>query len=333
VINKLEDKEIYLDRCVTLLNFALTAIGFAKNQQKDAKAEAKDGKKTAVGMFLENNAEARDFWSGQFGDKILVTWDSMAAAMTKTKAFGPMDKESLFVMQLQLDENKDGNISLYEFANFVGTNKLLDALEAAAGSEAVSVIKEKQKAAMKTPEKKDTNLKSPQDKKVTAAAKVSFDSGKAGPLPNLIWIDPNPQNNKAIRDKCETKGLTVLCVDTAKDAIAYLEGEEQSHPKVDRQDKALLRNSKLRFMSNNKIYSMEQDFSDMSAAEELIRFLRKKRSQAPVLIYCGYTLPKAKKFLEDGKYPLCTATDKAPEAEEYACGGHCDWAVLEPRSP
>jgi hypothetical protein len=315
---------------VTLLNFALTAIGFTKNNLKE-QADAKDNKKKSpVAMFLETNKEAYDFWSRQFGDKILVSWDDMSAALIKSKAFGEMDKESLFVMQLQLDENKDGNISLYEFANFVGTNKLTEALELAAGSEAVSKIKKPEPSTPKSPQQKDLK---PPEKKLNANGKPSFDNGKLGPLPNLIWVDPNPGNNSTIVDKCKQKGLVVLQVDTAKDAIAYLEAEEQSHPKADRQEKAVLRSNKLRCLSNNKIYSMEKDFSDMSAAEELIRFLRKKRSQVPVLIYCGYTLPKAKKFLEDGKYPLCYATDNTNEAETYATGGHCDWAVIEPRSP
>jgi len=339
VYDKLMDKETYLDRCVTLINFSITAIRFAKEHHtpNSPKPEMKDSNgnpiKTAVTMFLENNEEAALFWHNYFGEKICVAWSDMAAAVTKSKAFGEMDQESLFVLQLQLDENKDGNISLYEFANFVGTNKLADALVQAAGSESADVIKAQAQAqnGKKPTPLSPTTPKPKAELKVNGAGKSPAKSVGSGPLPDLIWVDPNPVHNAEIVKKLEVKGHRVLQVPTSKDAITFLEGEEQQWPKMERQEKALLRSTTLRCLSNNKIYKMEEEFSTMSAAEELIRFLRKKRSPVPVLIYCGYTLPGAKKFLADGKYPLCNATDNAPEAEAYATFGKADWAVLEPK--
>ncbi len=222
---------------------------------------------------------------------------------------------------MAVDHNKDEVITIYEFAKFAQPTL----------AEAVAAIKT-------IPDSKSTYhiphttyhpyLPSAVTALIlTACCAVSIHAdppteADAKTPCNVLWCDPNltdPANKKLIADAAK-KGSVVMQVPSAKDGIEYLTLNSD-----------LMFVDSFRVISSNAIYtdgdkklSMQEVLdAKMSAAEDIIRFLRQKRSFTPVLIYCNYTYPQAEKISKN--YKITRATKDVVEATAYASGAEQKW--------
>lgn len=306
IVKELQSQEEMLHKAMVILTTSMTAANLSLASAAAAAAAAniseEEKKMSPVRMILGASEDACKFWTTHFGEEAAsVSWSQFEEALKKAGVYATLNEEDLVVIRLYLDENKDGSITTYEMAKWVGSGSLKEALD-----------RDKKAAAG--------------DAKTTAAGEPGVAAGTGEgeegepPLPDLIWVDPHPENNEDIIADCVKRRLTVVCVDTAADATAIFKAKPE-----------LLRSQTVRCITNNYKWELngegEKKDANLSAAEELIRFLRRRRSNIPVLIYCGSTYDLAQAFLKADPvaYRNCRATRDYADAEKFAFLGARAW--------
>lgn len=320
ITKELLTQEEHLHKAVVLLNTGMSTLNLnsATLAAAAANISEKEKKDALVDLILGKTADARPFWTNHFGPDVpSVAWAKFEDAVKSAgDVFGTPNAEDMDVIRLCLDEDKDGTIAIWELAKWVGAGTL---------REAVYRDKEAAKA-----EAKVTASGEPGEPCAVVSVAMAPPASPAraegeeadSPLPDIIWVDPHPDNNEDIIQDCvEKKGLAIACVDTAKEAIEIFKANRE-----------LLHSPTLRCISNNYKWELDvegksQKESKLSAAEELIRFLRRSRSNIPVLIYCGRTYDHAQAFIK-AEPRICRrvrATQEYEDAEQFAFVGPVGW--------
>ncbi|KAF8875454.1 hypothetical protein BD779DRAFT_1678254 [Infundibulicybe gibba] len=218
--------------------------------------------KNAPGQVPENNQfefcpvqnqDVFKFWRDYVGAKAWATSDRFAEAL-KQKFGNTLNEDACQLLTFCVDELRVGGVSLSSLERFVGNGTV---------SSAVERFMELELATRK------------------------LEPSQNGSLPLLVWVDDNPANNVREIAFAEGQGINVVpCVSTA-DAKAWIIKNEDF---LRAHDAA----HSIRFISDNT--RLESDpvsepglspYYNITAGENITRFLRGRSLHAPVLIYCG----------------------------------------------
>ncbi|OCH92759.1 hypothetical protein OBBRIDRAFT_410484 [Obba rivulosa] len=116
-------------------------------------------------------------------------------------------------------------------------------------------------------------------------------SGPVNPL--LVWVDDNPDYIEKEVENATRLGITVYSLPSTAAAKAWIDANQEMLWEAEAAHR-------LRFISDN--YRMETgrergDFLNLSAGETILRYLRGRLFAAPVLIYCGASIPTTRYVL------------------------------------
>jgi len=124
--NDLAELKGHQDKLKTLCPILSLAISTSQqNNRLPASAGADLG---FDALRLIQNEEAKKFWAHHFGPKTFkVTWSQFRAAFEHE--FKDQRSADIGLLRQQLDRNNDGDVDIYELANFTGTLNLLDSFK------------------------------------------------------------------------------------------------------------------------------------------------------------------------------------------------------------
>jgi len=247
-----------------------------------------EGKRQSVIDTLLDVKDARDFWKTNFGSEMSVTTSRFLEVASRQFA---LDADTVNALELAVDHNKDGSITIYELGKFS-----FPTLTAA-----ISAVKTVPAT--------------------TAGITMHNDAKEAGV--NVLWCDPNPQNNKVECQAAADRNIVIKQVESAKEGIAWLSEEGNS---------AYLHAQNFRIICNNALYGVPEGVklseseiknAKMSASEDIVRFLRARRSNVPVLVYCNFTYPQAEEVCK--RYRRVKATKSKPECVNFLTMSPISW--------
>jgi len=120
--------------------------------------------------------------------------------------------------------------------------------------------------------------------------------------PVLLWIDDFPENNEDMVKYAQDNGVTVIPLQSTTAAKQWI----FEHPKV------LEVKDKVRIITDN-VRNGANTVLDLNAGEDIIRFVRSRRSAVPILVYCG-DINYAKYV---AKYKQCSAANEGSTCQDF----------------
>lgn len=249
---------------------------------------------------LLTDKEALVFWERYFPEKAEVKPTSMFVDKfieyhnLKDKVTD-VTREAL---QLALDENHDGVLTLYEFENFVKQ----------AGGMQVAI-----KTLILDPEKPTGDVK--ENSMMGGHQEVDFEEAKVECDFNILWAIPNyTDSDKAVAANALAAGYKTKILSSAAQCCDFLQ-----IPKV----QLYIRQNadRVRIMTHNHDYSPKFDmYSNGLAGEQVVKRMRRLRLAVPLLIYCNQTIHLANETVNKfGKTGKVYATNKVSVATDFAC--------------
>jgi len=192
--------------------------------------------------------ETQQFWSVNFGETIYaVKWPDLEKALI-AKYRDYVDSAMLCDLQLRLDNLKTGFISCHRLSEFCGQETL---------SKRLSEYKEN--AAPVTV----TSLSPQQDRLY---------------FPLLLWVDDYPDHNTTELAHAKDKNICTVVVNTTAEAKQWI----INHPTI----MDIKEPHRVHIITDNAREGKGTTL-DINAGEDIIRFVRGRRSTVPVLVYCG----------------------------------------------
>jgi len=117
--NYLSELKRHQEKLKTLCPILSLAITAGQQNKKDGDGQGFDA------LRLLQNYETKNFWAHHFGPKTFkVTWSRFLAAFEHE--FGMQDQLNKERLRKRLDRNRDGDVDIYELANFTGSSSLRD---------------------------------------------------------------------------------------------------------------------------------------------------------------------------------------------------------------
>lgn len=236
--------------------------------------DRKEATQAAIPSALDflKHEETKKFWKEFFGTAVFaVSWPELEKALNANYP-DFIDSDMLCDLHLLLDNLNFNSISCHRLSEFCGSEPL---------SRRLSEYKEKAKA---TP---------------TSAPPPSPQSDHVF-YPLLLWVDDNPENNFTEHEHAKKRGVCVVALNSTAAAKQWI----INHPDV----MDIEEEHKIHFITDNAREGKDTVL-DINAGEDMIRFVRGRRSPAPILVYCGdlnYT-----KYVS--KYKGCRAVNKRVE--------------------
>jgi len=216
-----------------------------------------------------HNEDVRKFWSEEFGEDVLFVPHALFSSAIRHWIKGDLNSTVCDDLALRIDEFAIGGVTQSSLDKFAGSQKL----------EAAILDLEDQLHTPHRPKSRQTHR--------SKWMKPS--------RPWLIWIDDVPSHNKKEILHAEKKlGVKVFSFPSTASVKAWIDANET---RVREQDAA----GCLRFVSDNTRWELRSrwqrgtgagsSFLDLSAGETILRFLRGRGYNAPVLVLCDLSLP------------------------------------------
>jgi hypothetical protein len=232
-----------------------------------------------AGEFFRDKG-AGQFWEINFRQTTYsVKWQQFEDALRSNAAFklvADADSDIMQDLQLCLDHYNTGYVVCHRLSDFVGTDSLKDALQ-------------------KYQNKKALNRSGPLS---PPPADAAFH------FPALLWIDDNPGNNEYMCVYAKELGICVINLESTTAAKQWL----TRHSKV------------LEVKDVNQVHIITDNVRtgastvlDLNAGEDIIRFVRGRRSVVPILVYCGNLLYA--QYVK--KYKNCKASIEGEECQQF----------------
>eukprot|EP00026_Physarum_polycephalum_P006428 Phypoly_transcript_06470.p1 GENE.Phypoly_transcript_06470~~Phypoly_transcript_06470.p1 ORF type:complete len:577 (+),score=57.82 Phypoly_transcript_06470:197-1732(+) len=237
----------------------------------------------SVQEFIDE-AETRQFWERHFGKAAYTTpWATFVTALTSEANYkvvrGDPEVEAMLQdLHMYLDHYNTGHVVCHRLSDFVGQEPL-----------SVALLKYT---------KKPLQAQSP-------APLRAGSSDIAYPL--ILWIDDFPENNEDMVQYARGNGVTVIPLQSTIAAKQWI----LEHPKVLERCNAEAKN-KVRIITDN-VRNGANTVLDLNAGEDIIRYVRSRRSNVPVLVYCG-DLNYARYV---AKYKDCSSANEASTCQEF----------------
>jgi len=256
-------------------------------RESDARgsSSASSSARNALDFFTSHSA--REFWKKNFGEQAFSVKCVQLEKALKSDYSSNVDERMLGDLMMRLDNFNTKNVSVCRFAEFVGDNELRKQLD----DYKFSV---------------DRNSDTDERSLSRDFSKVEI-SGESGTIkyPLLLWID-DKVNPREI-DYAKAKGISVILLKSTAEAKEWV----QENPDITDQEDP----SKLRVVTINVRQSANTSL-EINAGEEIVRFLRGLRCQAPILVYCGDL--KFAQYVE--KYDGVSATNSSPGCRTFIDG-------------
>jgi hypothetical protein len=231
-----------------------------------------------VGEFILDT-ETRDFWGFHFGDtQFSTTWPQFARALVShnsiRRIIGEQEAEAeAFLKDLYL------RLDHYNTGHIV-----CHRLGEFVGMDSLSVALRKYKG--------------------QATQQISNGASSAVNNPLLLWIDDFPDNNEHMAAFAREIGIHVIQHSSTAAAKAWL---LKNASVLEVADTRLVR------IITDNVRTGANTVLDLNAGEDIIRFVRGRRSHVPILVYCGdlnYT-----RYVT--KYSKCIASIQASACQEF----------------
>jgi len=123
-------------------------------------------------------------------------------------------------------------------------------------------------------------------------------------LPLILWIDDHPENNVDLVEYVKDSGVSVIPLQSSANAKQWI----TRHPEILEVKEA----NKVRIITDN-VRSGANTILDLNAGEDMIRFVRGRRSMVPIMVFCG-DLNYAKYV---SKYKQCSATNLTSKCQAF----------------
>ncbi|KDQ56017.1 hypothetical protein JAAARDRAFT_208263 [Jaapia argillacea MUCL 33604] len=207
-----------------------------------------------------SSLEAKRFWKEAIGDNVhCVPGEEFCVAISQWLKV-ELDQTTRDTMLLHVDEYAIGGVTPSSFGRFMGSKPIRDTVA----------------ALNPMPE-----LDQSEEMNVDMTVK-----------PVIVWIDDRPANNEHGSRHAKELGIVTINLLSTASAKAWMEANEGLLRKADRANR-------LRFISDNARFehgpgSRERDFMNLSAGENILRYLRGRQYRAPVLIYCGTSIEQTR---------------------------------------
>ncbi|KDQ55995.1 hypothetical protein JAAARDRAFT_79518 [Jaapia argillacea MUCL 33604] len=259
ITDQLREDERRLFQRLTILSFSLQLATLPELQAAPPPYTAQDSQSTSP-LDCISSPEAKRFWKEAIGDDVhCVPGEEFCVAISQWLKV-ELDQTTRDTMLLHVDEYAVGGVTPSSFGRFVGSKPMRDTIAAL--------------HPMSEPDKFE-------EKNIDMTVK-----------PMIVWIDDRPANNQYESEYARELGIVTITLLSTASAKAWIEANEGLLRNADRANR-------LRFISDNARFehgpgSRERDFMNLSAGENILRYLRGRQYRAPVLIYCGASIAKTR---------------------------------------
>ncbi|GLB33331.1 hypothetical protein LshimejAT787_0102150 [Lyophyllum shimeji] len=246
----LNQDEQQLAHQLTIILFSLATISFFRDRYPIPSENA-----DRFVIRSTTNEDVFEFWRDYLGAKVLFVTSERFSEALKRCLGDWLSESARRRLSLRLDEFRVGGVAIGTLERFVGDGTLKEAIE-------------KFKQFDSTP----------------PAIETRADSR----LPMLVWVDDKPSNNVSEVEFARGKGVNVLEFTSTALVKVWMEENE-----------AFLRDNdtagSIRFISDNARFETDDRNPDagasvylnLTAGENIARYLRGHLYRAPLLIYCG----------------------------------------------
>jgi len=292
VVKKLQNDERQLTNQLVLVLFAITTQSFFNNH-----VPGRGGHDTTQGEIIlagVTNREIREFWRDYVGAKVVCVPPEVFIASVKAWYRSGLPESTCNHLLFRLDEYAVGGITPSALEDLAGEKSL---------REVVDGFKQQN----------ETKFHQLTIQKVLPAsrrsANPSLPSYSEYPdLPLLIWVDDKPGNNA--NEVAFARGLGIMVIELTSTALAKAWFEENEEF-VRANDTP----TRIRVISDNARYEADTAtdgfYMNMSAGEDILRYLRGRQYIMPVLVYCGYSIRTTSYVLQYEEAGSCNSPSVA----------------------
>ncbi|RDB27646.1 hypothetical protein Hypma_003160 [Hypsizygus marmoreus] len=265
VTKELEEDERQLNQQLIILLTSIAVVGYVDRRQRQnaplVVGPAPQPASSTTGGVLGTirNAEVREFWRGYMGDQVsLIPSDDFRTRLSMWLGM-ELSPAAWLTLDFRLDEFGIGGVTPSNLDHLVGSGSFREAIlefikEGTARSD-YTVIRSKQGSVTHVPR-----------------------------LPLLLWVDDHPHNNDYEVAHALKLGINVVQLTSTPLAKAWIESNEEF----------LRRNASpatIRVISDDfRQEPTVSTFLNISAGENILRYLRGHGYRIPVLIYTGSSL-------------------------------------------
>ncbi|EJU03293.1 hypothetical protein DACRYDRAFT_99588 [Dacryopinax primogenitus] len=323
VVKTLQKDERQLTNQLVLVLFAITAQSFFDKKDTSGRGEAGvRAMEEDVVLSGVGNQEIREFWRNYVGAKVVCVPASAFIVSLKTWYASGLPESTCQHLLLRLDEYAVGGITPSSLEGLAGDQSLREVID---GFKRLN--EEKMSLDIKKP------LPAPSDRSPRRAIGSPLPPYSEYPdMPLIVWVDDNPQNNTLEVRFARSLGITVVELTSTALAKAWFEANEEYIRMNDTP-------ARIRVISDNARYESsvplpvpagwaEQrnstgnlQYLNLSAGEQILRYLRGRQYRMPVLVYCGYSIPSTDYVL---RYEAAGSTNASTVVKNYcrelACG-------------
>ncbi|TFY82147.1 hypothetical protein EWM64_g1863 [Hericium alpestre] len=260
ILDRIQEHDRRLSRRLEVLAFAMQVHALkVAHSPKQARALQQEAEATLPELLDEvQNAEVRRFWAESVGKDC-----SFIAGKELCKQLGlwlhvSLDETTSDTLLLRLDEYAVGGVTPSSLDAFVGRQSIESAISSLGVVGSLALRNRFQ----------------------------DIDPSTIKPL--LVWVDDAPENNTFAIGPARERGITVIVLTSTATAKVWVEANE-----------GLLRRAdyarRLRFISDNCRWEADntaatENYLNITAGEAILRYLRGRQYQAPVLIFCGWSI-------------------------------------------
>jgi hypothetical protein len=223
--------------------------------------------------FIEES-ETKRFWQIFFGETAYsATWGALEAALKEQYPF--LMKDVLNDLRLYLDHFNTGHVVCHSLSDFAGDQLL------------------------------GTRLADYRDKKITMSPITSPSPQHDSVfLPLLLWVDDHPSNNESFVEYARGLKICTIVLSSTLEAKRWLINH---HTLLELEDQ-----NQFHIITDNAREGADT-ILDINAGEDIIRFVRARRSIVPILVYCGN--PTYAQYTS--KYKYCQIGTKSSECQKF----------------
>ncbi|KAG6845837.1 hypothetical protein H0H87_002525 [Tephrocybe sp. NHM501043] len=208
--------------------------------------------KDDVAFRVIRNPDVFEFWRDYIGQKILYARGDRFLEALKFRFGNWLNDATRRHFFMCLDEFRTGGVSPSTLERFVGEVSLKQSLE-----------------------------------RFLASASRTVHHHVDRRLPLLIWIDDRPENNAEEVGFAVESGVHVHQFTSTALVKAWIEDNEDFLRENDSADKIRFISDTARFENSDHLDAQDNSYLNLTAGENIARYLRGHLYQAPLLIYCG----------------------------------------------
>ncbi|KAF9456833.1 hypothetical protein BDZ94DRAFT_1314782 [Collybia nuda] len=271
VVKELKEDDSQLKQQLIMLIASISVIGFVEKLRKRHPIHPSSIVGQSIPVLPQSvvlgpisNKEVREFWSGYVGAELpYISGDEFCTRLGVWMG-QVLDTTTRKGLMLRIDEFAIGGITPADLQSVVGTGSLRGFVNIYSKDSSLSP------STSSSLQKRDWWYTNPNKQKVA--------------LPLLVWIDDHPLANIGIVREAQNRGINVVQLKSTAIAKDWVKSHSDflrynDHP------------SKVRFISDNhRNEHTTRIFLNMSAGENILRYLRGRKYKFPVLIYCGRSI-------------------------------------------